>query len=743
MAGLKRLRASRNKRFIDNVDYKGLIDARYFHRLTGHRLEADQDAARAYLSRELNEPPASLYFDHHHYLSENPDVFASELHALTHYVLQGRTEGRFPFDPYRTGVQPQLKYAAKRPIAICVPVFGAAKETVRCLESVMAAGGYDRLVVCDDGNDDRALISQLHAWRDEGLLEVVDHAGRNLGFTRSANLLLEVTSECDVIMLNSDTEVFGRWIAGMQAAAYAGRRVASVTALSNNATIASWPLWPSGGPVAPEECARIAEKLDQIAPDAYPLLPTCVGFCVYMRRDAVMDVGTFDAEGFPRGYGEENDWSLRAQQAGWVHVLATNVYVRHAGARSFLVDKHVNATHGSAELLRRYPSYDAGIARWMSTSPLHGWLPATANLLPALAPPTVRLIHVTHSFGGGTDVAIQRFAAASPGTHLILRLGPSRVRVSVLEVRGASVEVAHDLAFDELGPAEWGDVLAGSPDADIWLHDAHSVPQWVLTVLLNQRRPWSVFVHDLGAICSRRFCVLPSGVPCLGPEPDRCTRCVSLDPSPHNGPSDWRMLPTGAVLRQAERVAAPSVHAAERLADSLGLPISVFPLDGSKHVETSVTPNHSQTVLGIPPTARVAIIGTMVPHKGSRFLAPLIEWSFVHAPHIIFRLVGEWQDPLIEKPWSLASTGPYSGTDDLMEELKSFQPHVILFVSAAAETYSLTLDEAFLYCQSAPARILVPEGSVFQARGQGRVQTYSRHTNFPDLLSLIAGEPAK
>ena len=64
-------------------------------------------------------------------------------------------------------------------------------------------------------------------------------------------------------------------------------------------------------------------------------IPTGVGFCMYIRRACLDEIGLFDAETFGRGYGEENDFCMRAAAAGWRNVLAGDVFVYHEGAVSF------------------------------------------------------------------------------------------------------------------------------------------------------------------------------------------------------------------------------------------------------------------------------------------------------------------------------------------------------------------------------------------------------------------------
>ena len=46
-------------------------------------------------------------------------------------------------------------------------------------------------------------------------------------------------------------------------------------------------------------------------------------------------IGYLDEVNFPRGYGEENDFCLRAEDAGIRCVVADNLYVYHAKSRSF------------------------------------------------------------------------------------------------------------------------------------------------------------------------------------------------------------------------------------------------------------------------------------------------------------------------------------------------------------------------------------------------------------------------
>ncbi|MDT8870635.1 hypothetical protein RAA17_04270 [Komagataeibacter rhaeticus] len=51
-----------------------------------------------------------------------------------------------------------------------------------------------------------------------------------------------------------------------------------------------------------------------------------------IRHDCLARTGPFRPELYGRGYGEENDFSMRARLAGWRHRAALGVFVGHVGA---------------------------------------------------------------------------------------------------------------------------------------------------------------------------------------------------------------------------------------------------------------------------------------------------------------------------------------------------------------------------------------------------------------------------
>ena len=130
-----------------------------------------------------------------------------------------------------------------RDVDVVIPVYDGFAETVACLESVLRTvdHAWARLVVVNDCSPDPGITAWL---RDlsvrEPRLVLLENAS-NEGFVKTANRGMSYDNARDVLLLNSDVEVAGNWLARMREAAYGNGQVGSVTPFSNNATLCSFP----------------------------------------------------------------------------------------------------------------------------------------------------------------------------------------------------------------------------------------------------------------------------------------------------------------------------------------------------------------------------------------------------------------------------------------------------------------------------------------------------------------------
>ncbi len=113
-----------------------------------------------------------------------------------------------------------------------------------------------------------------------------------------------------------------------------------------------------------------AECVEKTSTKSYPELVTAVGFCMYICRSAINDIGYFDDVNFGKGYGEEVDFSFRAINKGYKNVLCDNTFVYHKGKASFLDTQRALMEKNHIFLSEKYPEHWAAIARFERTNPL-------------------------------------------------------------------------------------------------------------------------------------------------------------------------------------------------------------------------------------------------------------------------------------------------------------------------------------------------------------------------------------
>jgi len=249
-------------------------------------------------------------------------------------------------------------------VAIVVPIYNAADSVRRCLAALERwTPAAVRWILVDDASTDAAIAPLLahHVQRRRGV-QVLRHDA-NLGYTRAVNAGIAAAGDADVVLLNSDTQVGPRWLQSLRLAAYSDATIGTVTAVSDNAgafsvpeleqfcpTPSHWNLIEAQRAVLQQAGLRLAE------------LPTGNGFCLFIRRDVIARIGVMDADAFPAGYGEENDFCQRAIGAGWRNVIAGNVLVRHERSASFGDARRAAlGAQGMAVLRRRYPRYEADV----------------------------------------------------------------------------------------------------------------------------------------------------------------------------------------------------------------------------------------------------------------------------------------------------------------------------------------------------------------------------------------------
>ncbi len=269
--------------------------------------------------------------------------------------------------------------ADRRRVLIAMIVYNGRAFVPRAVESAarlqrLSAHTVDVLVL-DDASPDPGWSEALEALCGEQQVGYY-RSPRNLGIPRNMNLGLlraEASSYDYVVILNSDVIVPANMADQLVSAAERpspdGRRVASVTAWSNNASIFSMPNEDADRFLANQRTVdQVSEDLAREFADEVVALPVGMGFCLCISKEAINEIGLFDPV-FGRGYCEEVDWCCRATEAGWSHRLVPTTYAYHMGSATNrlagLLQPGEQTVHTNEAIIdHRYPNYRSRVEAW-------------------------------------------------------------------------------------------------------------------------------------------------------------------------------------------------------------------------------------------------------------------------------------------------------------------------------------------------------------------------------------------
>ena len=700
--------------------------------------EAGMDALTHYLRHGWREGRAiNPRFDDGHYRAESGLVRGAPISALAHFLAFGRQQGLCPIpgicleahgaaapeigvarmDPYvhllgdtteaassaldkeqLSARLARLQKPARAPeVAVVMPVYLGELETLSAICHVLEAVCETSfvLIVIDDASPDGSLASALRGLAERGLFRLLVQPD-NRGFVAAVNRGCRIAGELDTIWLNSDTEVYDGWIDRLRAAAQSAPRVATVTPLTNNGTICSYPRTNSDNPGGLEISWQALDRIAAVENAEIRIeTPTAVGFATYVTRAALDAIGPLDEAAFGRGYGEENDFSQRAIAAGWTNLIATDVVVRHIGAMSFQGTRADRIEAALKVLDRRYPGYHATVADFLVADPvaLARRRLDQARLMRLKGARNVLLI--THSSGGGTQQHVVEETARLTKAGLSVFLmtggsgGPRTARLA-----HASASVMPELACLRLDGSDLWTMLGDLDLEEIHVHHmldfGAAGPAFLQQKLAELDVPYRFVVHDYLPICPRVNLTDLKGKYCGEPGLSACRRCLDRRGS-RVGRVDiagWRIT-HGALLAGAREVRVPDVDAAQRLQryfprlDNL----VVRPHERAR----DLTPR--PVLARKPGMMRIALIGAIGPTKGFDVLLDVARFCRASGQAVEFTVVGYTRDDRVAASCGISVTGAYVNAD-VDKIIDRIDPDLIWLPSTWPETYSYTLSIA-------------------------------------------------
>jgi O-antigen biosynthesis protein len=571
-------------------------------------------------------------------------------------------------------------------IDIIIPVYNGFDVTQACLESALSAP-YNidhRFIIINDASTDEALNDFLRK-QDDPRITLLENE-QNSGFTLTVNRGLNYSKENDVVLLNSDTEVANDWLDRLHKAAYSDKKIATVTPFTNNATICSFPMLCEENELYPNtNLTELDNYFATINRHKTIEIPSGVGFCLYIKRECLNQIGVLDKVNFPRGYGEENDLCLRAVKHGWTNVLAGDVFVFHKGSVSFGKEKQKLLERAMRVLAELYPNYHPSVGTHIRQNPAkYLRLAIEMALIANSTKPSI--LFVTHNHGGGTEKHVKELAQllSCDANILIMRSTYSKDKVSIAFNPHEKADKLLLKIPKQIGSLH--ELLKLYGVSHIHFHHLAGHCNSIVNLPSELNLTYDLSLHD--------YCLLLGKPKLTSDEELNSTKAIKTQK--HNQ----------SFIENAGRIFSPSQATKHIFNKCFPHKNILWAPHPDKTTQTSAHPAPSKN------TFNILVLGGLCKEKGADLLAKVAGAMHSTHPQIKFILIGHAYRELNA---NINVHGCYQD-HELDQLMTDYQGDLIWFPALWAETYCYTLTSAL--CTTLP--ILAPNVGAFPERLSGR-----------------------
>jgi len=267
----------------------------------------------------------SSYVEFEGAIREACELDKSERKLLRNWALENMWSNRVEQFNQLFGLAPK--------VSIVVLMWNNAPLTITCLKSIITRTDYGNYeVICVDNGSNLSQSLLVRTWCEshgDGRI-IFKRLHSNLGFPAGMNAGMNMCNGEIVILLNNDTEVTPGWlhrgVRHFRNDPNLGLMTPSTDNCGNEAMVTlrgSRENW-------------FEESLYRFGMQPPELLEVRnLGFfCVYIRREVIDSIGFLD-EAFGMGYFEDDDYCMRARNAGYKLGIARDIFVHHEMSQSF------------------------------------------------------------------------------------------------------------------------------------------------------------------------------------------------------------------------------------------------------------------------------------------------------------------------------------------------------------------------------------------------------------------------
>lgn len=605
------------------------------------------------------------------------------------------------------------------PIDVILPVYNGNNILPPLLESIPRTAMRYRLIIVDDHSSDEQILPMLQAYAStrENVLLVENEI--NIGYTRSINKALKLCTG-HVVLLNSDIRLPEYWLERLIAPILTDETVCSATPFTNSGTICSFPVFCQDNEIY---LGLSVDEIDgvfgRLRPQ-YTTIPTGVGFCMALNKKALDQIGLYDEECFPRGYGEENDWCQRAEQAGFHNVMVENLFVYHQHGATFTSEEKAKLIEqNSKRLNKKHPNYFKDVQDYILADPISAYR-ETARLM-LYAPGPAPVLAFNHDWGGGAtyylNKKIEELSAdgqeaviiryMTDGEYVISRI----IKESEVSASSSSLDRLFQLLPDRI--------------QYIWVNELVSylelgkVMDEIIKIAQKRGAKIRYLLHDYYCICPNFNLLDKEGHYCNVCDPRDCRkRCQqSMDMV------SWRTV-WGSFLFSCNEIIVFSKDSANILKRSYPKlnNIRVIPHEVAFIRKVNLPKRTEQLTIGV--------IGVITVPKGENIIKEMVKLIRERQLPVHITVVG-YTINVIPDDEIVSITGKYD-RDDLPDVLERNRIDIVLIPSICPETFSYTTSEAI--CMGIPV-------ACFNIGAQAeKIKQYNKGIIIPEITAKSALE---
>lgn len=219
--------------------------------------------------------------------------------------------------------------------SVIIPLYNNAEYTKLCVNSLYDSTDCDfELILVDNASSDETpeYLKELQKRRNN-IVVITNKV--NLGFPGAVNIGIKVSRGEYLVIANNDLLFTRGWLERMIELAEHNSQFGIVGPVSN---------FVSGLQLVTDAVYKDVPALNKFAAERkkefngdFILFPRVAFLCTLIKREVIEKLGGLD-ERFAPGNFEDDDYCLRAQEAGFKTVIAKDVFIHHFGSKSFKAD---------------------------------------------------------------------------------------------------------------------------------------------------------------------------------------------------------------------------------------------------------------------------------------------------------------------------------------------------------------------------------------------------------------------